>query len=116
MKVAKFLRCAAAIVAAAGCTEVVAQSLRCNGDLASVGDYQASVIQKCGPPMYTATFCKPANDFRQYNPATGQTTLIVAACERVDEWTYNPGPGQFWTTFRFENGVATAIRYGERVR
>jgi hypothetical protein len=117
MKFAMFVQWAAAVTVAAICQGAAAQSLRCNGDLASVGDSKAAVMQKCGEPMLTDSFCKPAREFRQFDPATGATTVIgVVPCERVDEWTYNPGSGQFLTTFRFENGAAVSIRYGDRVR
>jgi hypothetical protein len=36
-------------------------------------------------------------------------------CERVDEWTYNPGSGQFYTTLRFEQGKLISMKYGDRV-
>jgi hypothetical protein len=36
-------------------------------------------------------------------------------CEAVDEWTYNPGYGQFFTTLRFESGALKSIKYGARV-
>jgi hypothetical protein len=39
----------------------------------------------------------------------------VAPCETVDEWTYNPGSGQFFTALRFERGALSSIKYGARV-
>jgi hypothetical protein len=93
-----------------------AQSFRCKNDLVSVGDARASVLQKCGEPVVKDAFCKPAEP--QTVPANppGTSVVVVAPCENVDEWTYNPGYGQFMTTLRFEAGKLTAIKYGDRVK
>lgn len=96
-------------------TSIDVRSLRCNGDLAEVGDSKASVLQKCGEPFFVDTFCKPANQVIVPPAATGTTTVNVLPCQEVDEWSYNPGPGQFITIVRFEAGVITSIRYGDRV-
>ncbi len=88
-----------------------AQSLRCKSDLASVGDSRASVLLKCGEPVVKDTFCKPA----EAPVGTVPVNPVVVPCESVDEWTYNPGYGQFMTTLRFEAGRLVAIRYGDRV-
>lgn len=88
--------------------------MRCKGDLAQVGDAKASVLQKCGEPVLKDSFCKPTQ-----TPAgqpRGVVTPSVVPCERVDEWTYNPGYGQFMTTLRFESGRLSAIIYGDRVK
>lgn len=90
------LVCLASLPAAAG-----AQSHRCGNDLANVGDSKASVFDKCGEPYFKDTFCKDGPSY---------------ACERVDEWTYKPGYGQFLTTLRFERGQLVSIRYGERIK
>lgn len=93
-----------------------AQSMRCKNDLVNVGDNKAAVIQKCGDPMARDAFCKPVET--SVNPATepGKTVVNVNPCESVDEWTYNPGRGQFMTTLRFESGRLTSISYGDRVK
>ena len=88
-----------------------AQSLRCKSDLASVGDSRASVLLKCGEPVVKDTFCKPV----EAPVGTVPVNPVVVPCESVDEWTYNPGYGQFMTTLRFENGKLVAIKYGDRV-
>jgi hypothetical protein len=88
-----------------------AQSLRCKSDLVSVGDSRASVLVKCGEPVVKDAFCKPVEA-----PLGGAPGIaVVVPCESVDEWTYNPGYGQFMTTLRFESGKLVAIKYGDRV-
>lgn len=93
-----------------------AQSFRCKNDLVSVGDARAAVMQKCGEPVAKDSFCKPVEIVTTTAPRTDGTAVVrVQSCENVDEWTYNPGYGQFMTTLRFEQGRLTAITYGDRV-
>lgn len=86
------------------------RSFRCKNDLVKLGDAKSSALLKCGEPVVKDAFCKP----------TGQpgatTTPSSSSCETVDEWTYNPGQGQFMTTLRFESGALVAIKYGDRVK
>lgn len=93
---------------------VAQTSFRCKNDLASTGDSKLSVLQKCGEPVAKDSFCKPVS----VTPAKGTTgtAINVNACEQVDEWTYNPGYGQFMTTLRFEQGKLASIKYGDRVK
>lgn len=91
------------------------RSFRCKGDLIKLGDSKASAMSKCGEPVLKDSFCKKT-DAQVSTPSTGSTTIVNAACESVDEWTYNPGAGQFMTTLRFESGVLTSIKYGERIK
>lgn len=94
-----------------------AQSMRCKNDLANVGEGKASVLQKCGEPVHRESFCKPAARATDATGGAGGTTIVnVTPCETVDEWTYNPGRGQFMTTLRFESGRLAAITYGDRVK
>ncbi len=86
-----------------------AQSFRCRSELINVGDTKAAVLLKCGEPMTRDAFCKPVNARRRGDPE-------VVPCETVEEWTYDPGYGQFLTTLRFESGRLQAISYGERSR
>ncbi len=99
-----------AIAAAFAPATAGAQALRCKSDLANVGDSRASVLLKCGQPLVKDAFCKPVEA-----PARGGAKTVVVPCESVDEWTYNPGYGQFMTTLRFEGGKLIDIKYGERV-
>ena len=112
----KSLAFALGVAALMFCTTSHAESLRCNGDLAQIGDSKASVIQKCGVPFFTESFCKPASQVASPAAPSGGTTVTIAPCDLVDEWSYNPGPGQFITILRFEAGVMTSIRYGDRVK
>lgn len=101
-------------------------SFRCKNDLVNIGDGKASALLKCGEPVRKDAFCKPVTqpvvalvpNAPAVSPSPGSTsvTVNVAACETVDEWTYNPGYGQFMTTLRFESGKLAAITYGDRVR
>jgi hypothetical protein len=63
------------------------------------------------------SFCRPAPQTTTPAPVVaGNTTNITAnACVNVDEWTYNPGFGQFMTMLQFEAGELKSMRYGDRV-
>ena len=98
-------------------TPLLAQTrtFRCNNDLVNLGDAKSSVQLKCGQPVLRDAFCRPG-DARPIPRAGGGAKVVINnACEPVDEWTYNPGYGQFMTTLRFESGKLVAITYGDRV-
>jgi hypothetical protein len=91
------------------------RSFRCHNDLVNLGDAKSTVQLKCGKPVLRDSFCKPG-DARPLPGVGGKGNVVINnACETVDEWTYNPGYGQFMTTLRFESGKLVAISYGDRV-
>ena len=97
-------------------SNVQAESLRCNGDLALIGDSKGSILGKCGEPMLKDSFCKPVEISTVVPCSDGKaTTVIVASCETVEQWTYNPGSGQFYTTLQFERGTLKSMKFGSRV-
>jgi hypothetical protein len=93
-----------------------AQSFRYKNDLVSLGDGKATVLLKCGEPVVRDSFCRAVDASRIPAAPAGSTASVVVPCETVDEWTYNPGYGQFWTTLRFESGVLKEIKYGDWVK
>lgn len=93
-----------------------AESLRCKNDLVKIGDSKSSVLAKCGEPIAKDSFCKPAQQSSAIPGSDNKgITVNVTPCETVDEWTYNPGTGQFFTTLRFEQGALKSMKYGARV-
>ncbi|CAG2143703.1 hypothetical protein LMG31506_02884 [Cupriavidus yeoncheonensis] len=92
-----------------------AQSMRCGGYLVRNGDGKAEILQNCGEPVYRDAFCKPLPNAAA-RAAAQDGSVITPACENVEEWTYNPGYGQFMTILLFTEGQVRAIRYGNRVR
>lgn len=92
---------------------VNAESLRCNGDIVDIEDTKAEVIQKCGSPEITDSFCEKT--FKEIMQSDGKVTKIES-CENVDIWTYNPGKGQFLTNLYFAQGKLREMRYGDRVK
>ncbi len=111
------LRHAAALLILAGLSGgASAQNLRCKNDFAEIGDSKSSVIEKCGEPAQKDSFCKTTPDQDTRQATTQGTVLKLRGCEKVDEWTYKPGSGQFITILRFEQGSLAGIRYGERIR
>jgi Protein of unknown function (DUF2845) len=100
-------------VLALGGGSAAAQSLRCNGEVVAVGDTRAAVLHKCGQPVLKDSFCRRP-ETPPDRPVAGPGRALP--CEDVDEWTYNPGYGQFMTTVRILAGKVSAIVYGERVK
>src|SRR4030067_450904 len=75
-----------------------------------------SVLAKGGEPILKDSVCIPVEPSTTAPGSDGKgTTVIVTPCETVDEWTYNPGSGQFYTTLRFERGTLKSMKYGARV-
>jgi hypothetical protein len=99
---------------AATATPASAQSLRCSSAIIGIGEPRSGVLQKCGEPVSRDSFCKPVDP--QSVAASAPGTAVVLPCEKIDEWTYNPGYGQFITTLRLEAGKVTAVSYGDRVK
>lgn len=97
--------------------EAQTRSFRCKNDLVNLGDDKASAALKCGEPVFKDSFCKPGEAVPTPAPAPArEQPRRPQVCETVDEWTYNPGYGQFMTTLRFESGRLVSIRYGDRVK
>jgi hypothetical protein len=87
-----------------------AEALRCGSDLVQIGDFKADVLMKCGEPFLKDTVYVD-NDER----ITGAVDKH-GHCLAVDQWTYNPGSGQFLTVLDFRGGKLLRISYGSRVK
>ena len=92
------------------------RNFRCQNDLVSLGESPSAVQLKCGAPVLKDRFCQAVQGREVVTPQGEKRVVGRGGCEWVDEWTYNPGYGQFMTTLRFETGKLVAIRYGERVK
>jgi hypothetical protein len=97
-------------------TSASAQSLRCKNETVNVGDMRVAVLQRCGEPVAKDSYCKPVDPQSVQRNASGSNVVVVLPCQNVDQWTYNPGYGQFMTTLQFEGEKVTAIKYGDRVK
>lgn len=104
-----------AMILAAGAASAQTQSFRCKNDLVNLGDSKSSVLQKCGEPVSKDNFCKPVETTTSTDATSKSTVVNVNACQQVDDWTYNPGRGQFMTSLQFESGKLVSIKYGDRV-
>jgi len=98
-----------------------AESLRCKTKLAKIGDTKADVIQKCGDPIMTDSYCVPIAIAAQPQGIQNgnnnvQNNTVISTCENIDIWTYNPGTGKFMTHLYFSRGELQSIRYGDRVK
>lgn len=77
----------------------------CPNGIASVGDYQAEVIAKCGEPAVKTQ--REERQFEKVRERGREKTL--AATVTVDEWTYNFGPREFQQLVVIENGRVKRI-------
>ena len=98
------------------CLPAAAETLRCDGDLARAGDTKVSVLRKCGEPYFAESLCIPTLQSTLIAGASDSDRPVPLQCVVVEDWTYNPGSGQFLTTLRFEQGVVTSIKFGARIR
>ena len=89
-----------------------AESLRCNGTSASVGDSRLAVLHKCGEPTLRDSYCAPIYQPYSRHPVPWPLAGAMAGCLPVDEWLYDRGPGNLMATVRFQYGVVQSIRYG----
>lgn len=112
MKLTKTLFCIGAIGVAVVSLTAQAASLRCNGNLIKVGDSKLSVLKKCGEPVMKDSYCKPVEV--RSGIENESSAIAVAACERIDEWTYDPGPGRFYVNLQFERARLESIEHGKR--
>ena len=119
-------------VAGFSCTQAHAwDAFRCDNDLVTVRrDSRASVVKKCGEPLLTEPLglsaCSTYEIESIDHVVAAQAPYIVQSgpnfqgtatlCLVVDEWYYNPGPGQLLTILRFEGRSLQSIRFGERIR
>jgi hypothetical protein len=107
------LRAAAlALVLLANLPAAHAESLRCNGTIASEGDSRLSVLYNCGQPLLADTFCAPLYYPGSWYPVPEPFASTVFPCQPVEEWLYDRGPGNLMAVVRFRNGIVQSIRYG----
>lgn len=93
-----------------------AESLRCQGRSAEVGDSRLSVLAKCGEPQLRDQYCAPLYQPGSPYPIPQPWIGWAAPCIPVDEWLYDRGPGNLMATVRFRNGVVQSIEYGQQAR
>jgi hypothetical protein len=115
---AALLRLAGLVAATCVTTGAYAESLRCNGHSAEVGDSRVALLYKCGEPTLRDTVCAPvvAVGDRRAWPLPAATAQALVGCVPVDEWLYDRGPGHLLATVRLQGGVIQSIRYARSPR
>ena len=107
-----FLRICLVIFIALPALPASAESLRCNGHIASEGDSRISILYKCGQPLLKENYCSPVYYTDTLQPVPEPFASTFVPCQQVEEWLYERGPGQLTATVRFRSGVVQSIRYG----
>src|SRR4029079_8389410 len=100
---------AALLVAAGPCR---AESLRCNGSIASEGDSRLSVFYKCAPPLLQDTRCPTVFYSGTWQPVPEPFASTFVPCQPVEEWLYERGPGNLTATVRVRAGGVQSDRAG----
>ena len=105
----------AAVLLVLAPTLASAESLRCKGDIVNVGDSRAAVLQRCGEPVSKDSFCKSTDPKSFPEDVSHAKVIVLPSCQKVDQWTYNPGYGQFMTFLIFDGEKVATIKYGYRI-
>ena len=95
---------------------VRAESLQCNGHIASEGDTRLSVLHKCGQPTLKDSACAPVYYQGSLDRVPEPWASAYVPCLQAEEWLYDRGPGNLMATVRFRSGVVESIRYGRTPR
>ncbi len=106
-----FLRAVLVVGACALAGAAQAESLRCNGQIASEGDSRLSVYYKCGQPTLADSHCAPVVYAPTLQLVPEPWASTVVPCQLVEEWLYDRGEGNLVATVRFRSGVVQSIRY-----
>ncbi len=77
-------------------------SIYCNGRIISNGDSAGTVLQRCGPPVYSM------QREQQIVEQIG-SGLLVLNTVIIDEWTFNFGPNRFQYRITLRNGRVAKI-------
>jgi len=89
-----------------------AESLRCYGAIADVGDSRVAVLYKCGPPLLRDSYCAPVFYPGGVYQIPDPYASLIAPCLATEDWVYDRGPGNLVATVRFRFGVVQSIHYG----
>ncbi len=76
----------------------VADSIRCDGGIVSVGDSRLDLVAKCGLPAM--------------QEAEAITSSVVDAALVIERWTYNFGPDRFLVIVSLRGGKVIAVERG----
>jgi hypothetical protein len=91
-----------------------AESLRCEGGIASEGDSRLALVNKCGPPVLADSYCAPVEILPPRGFSRNYPEYLP--CQPTDEWLYDRGPGNLQATVRLRAGRVISIHYGETPR
>ena len=95
---------------------VHAESLQCEGGIASEGDTRLSVLYKCGQPLLADRICAPVSYADSGNAVPPDIAAAVVPCLSTEQWVYERGPGKLVATVHIRSGTVQSIRYGKAPR
>jgi hypothetical protein len=103
--------CMGAVVAL-HCLSASAESLRCQGGIATEGDSRLAVQYKCGQPLLKDSYCAPVYYSHTLQPVPDAFASAFVPCQLTEEWLFDRGPGNLTATVRFRWGKVQSITYG----
>jgi hypothetical protein len=81
-----------------------------NGFTASIGDSQAEIYAKYGEPFFRETISIESTKISSSHKENTQQLIE----EKVEQWSYNLGPGTFLKILTFKSGKLIKIENGTR--
>jgi hypothetical protein len=91
----------------------LAEALRCDGRLVSIGDTKAEVMAKCGKPFLTEEKDVEITTVRKTPRKVRRGRVGASSTLKIEEWTYNFGSNRFMQTLTFEDSELKKIESGD---
>ena len=99
------------LVHAAHYDGVQVDSIRCSGQVVSVGDHSWELLEACGDPDYREVVEYRRETVEVRGPEGIQRfELGIGSLVVVESWVYRPGPGRLTRLLTVTAGVLTDIR------
>lgn len=94
------------------------RSLRCNGQLVSVGSFKDQVLRKCGEPHHVEQWesghGSAIAEYFDYEKERFILPKLYIGPMHFERWTYDLGSNQFIRYLLFRNGELIDIKTGEK--
>ena len=96
--------------------EAMGRSLRCDGRLVKIGDFQHEVVAKCGDPQHVQTYEDFPNEWvsKRYDDDEERfkAPYLLRSPIKREMWTYQRGPNHLPYYLYFHKGRLTRIKIG----
>ena len=97
-------------------SEAAGRSLRCDGRLVMIGDFEREVVAKCGDPQKIETYADLPDEWvsRQYDDDEERfkAPYLLRSPINREVWTYQRGPNRLPYYLYFDKGRLTRLEIG----